>query len=138
MSAPGWEKERHCKRATLTIPGTPATKKNSMVARCVNGKPLLLQSRSYRAYEKAALQVLKGYAGPRFSGPVQVTARYWLKTTRRPDLNNLMASTGDILEKAGIIRNDRDIWSWDGSRIEGCSPNPRTEVTIVALTPEIF
>jgi hypothetical protein len=49
-----------------------------------------------------------------------------------------MASTGDILEKAGIIRNDRDIWSWDGSRIEGYSPTPRTEVTIVALTPELF
>ncbi len=119
--------------ASLVIPGQPVTKKNSQVARCVNGRPLVLQSRAYRAYEKAALKVLLAYQDVKFLGPVAVTAGYWLKDNRRPDLNNLMAATADILEKAGIIRDDRNIVSWDGSRILGVSPNPRTEINIRAL-----
>jgi Holliday junction resolvase RusA-like endonuclease len=111
--------------ARLVIPGQPATKKNSQVARCVNGKPVVIQSKFYRAYEKVALNALLGFRGPRFSGPVEVTVHYWLKDNRRPDLNNLMAATADILEKAGLIHNDRDIISWDGSRIVGVSPHPR-------------
>jgi Holliday junction resolvase RusA-like endonuclease len=116
--------------AHLVIPGQPATKKNSQVARCVKGKPVVLQSKVYRAYEKAALKVLLTYQGECFQGPVEVSVLYWLKDNRRPDLNNLMAATADILEKAGVIRNDRDIISWDGSRIAGTSPHPRAEITI--------
>jgi Holliday junction resolvase RusA-like endonuclease len=49
----------------------------------------------------------------------------------KPDLNNLGAATADILEKAGIIENDRLIVSWDGSRIMGIDrENPRAEITI--------
>jgi Holliday junction resolvase RusA-like endonuclease len=80
-----------------------------------------------------ALKSLMEYQGERFSGPVEVTVYYWLKDNRRPDLNNLMAATADILEKAGVIRNDRDIVSWDGSRIMGTSPNPRAEVNIRSI-----
>jgi len=119
--------------AVLVITGQPATKKNSQLLRCVRGKPVVVQSKLYRQYEKSALLQLKDYKGPRFSGPVSVTAKYWLKDNRRPDLNNLMAATADILEKSGIITNDRNIVSWDGSRIMGVSPNPRAEITIKAL-----
>jgi len=124
--------------ARLVIPGQPVTKKNSQVARCVGGKPLVLQSKSYRAYEKAALKSLMEYQGERFSGPVEVTVHYWLKDNRRPDLNNLMAATADILEKAGVIRNDRDIVSWDGSRIMGVSHNPRVEIIITSMDNKLY
>jgi Holliday junction resolvase RusA-like endonuclease len=116
--------------ACLVIPGQPATKKNSQVARCVNGKPVVLQSKAYRAYEKMALKALLACPRTEFSGPVVVTVHYWLKDKRRPDLNNLMAATADILEKARLITDDREIVSWDGSRIMGTSPNPRAEITI--------
>jgi len=122
----------------LIIPGQPVTKKNSQVARCVGGKPLVLQSKSYRAYEKIALKSLMEYQGERFSGPVEVMAHYWLKDNRRPDLNNLMAATADILEKAGVIRNDRDIVSWDGSRIMGVSHNPRVEIVITSMDSKLY
>ena len=124
--------------ANLTIPGQPATKKNSQVARCVNGKPLVIQSKAYRAYEKAALKALLAYQGERFLGPVAVTVAYWLKDNRRPDLTNLLQATADILEKAGVIRDDRNIVSWDGSRIMGVSPNPRTEITIRAAGRKLW
>lgn len=117
----------------LIIPGQPATKKNSQVARCVNGKPVVLQSKAYRAYEKMALKALLACPRAEFWGPVTVTVNYWLKDNRRPDLNNLMAATADILEKAGVIPNDREIVSWDGSRIMGVSPDPRVEITIRAV-----
>jgi Holliday junction resolvase RusA-like endonuclease len=124
--------------AFIKIPGRPVPKKNNMVARCVNGKPLLTQSKAYRDYEKAALLSLADYQGPRFSGPVQVRASYWLADNRRPDLNNLMAATADILEKAGILKNDRDIVSWDGSRIMGVSPEPRTEIVITSVDRQLW
>jgi Holliday junction resolvase RusA-like endonuclease len=119
--------------ARLIIPGQPATKKNSQMARCVNGKPVVLQSKAYRTYEKMAFKALLACPRAEFAGPVVVTVHYWLKDKRRPDLNNLMAATADILEKAGVISDDREIVSWDGSRIMGTSPNPRAEITIKAL-----
>jgi len=48
-----------------------------------------------------------------------------------PDLMGLYQATADILQKAGIIKNDRDIVSFDGSRIAGIdSGNPRVEIEI--------
>ena len=43
----------------------------------------------------------------------------------------LMQGTADLLEKAGILLNDRLIESWDGSRIMGLDKdNPRVEIEI--------
>jgi Holliday junction resolvase RusA-like endonuclease len=65
------------------------------------------------------------------SGPVHVKALYYLATARTPDLCNLMASTHDILERCGIIMNDEQIKSVDGSRIMGKdAANPRVEIEI--------
>jgi len=126
------------KLTRLVIPGQPATKKNSQVARCVNGKPVVLQSKAYRNYEKMALKALLACPCESFTGPVVVTVHYWLKDKRRPDLTNLLQATADILEKAGVISDDREIVSWDGSRIMGVSPDPRAEITIrpVSQRPE--
>jgi len=72
-----------------------------------------------------------GYRGARFTGRVAVKALYWMPDKRRPDLINLEEATADILEAAGIIDNDRNIVSWDGSRIVGVDKeNPRAEITI--------
>ena len=50
---------------------------------------------------------------------------------RIPDLLNLLQATADILEKARVIDNDKDIVSFDGSMIMWIDKaNPRTEITI--------
>jgi len=50
---------------------------------------------------------------------------------RKPDLLGLLQATADILEKAQIIDNDRNVVSFDGSRIMGVDKqNPRVEIEI--------
>jgi len=56
---------------------------------------------------------------------------YYMPTKARPDLLNLEQATADILQKAGVIENDKNIYSFDGSRIAGVDKaNPRTEILI--------
>lgn len=106
-------------KAEITLRGRPITKKNSQ--QLIGGvKPRLIQSKQYRAYEEACLWQLSTYRGPRFAGPITVRVEYWMPDKRsRPDLVSLLQATSDILEKAKIIDNDRNIISYDGSRIMG-------------------
>lgn len=91
----------------------------------------MIYSKDYEAYEKACLWALKK-CRVRFTGPVRITARYWMPDRRSwPDLVGLLQATCDILEKAGIIENDRNVVSLDGSEIAGVDrENPRVEVEI--------
>ena len=56
---------------------------------------------------------------------------YYMPTKFEPDLLNLAEATCDILELAGVIENDKNIYSFDGSRImEKDKANPRAEIEI--------
>lgn len=121
-------------KAAIVLPGQPKTKKNSqkIIVNQRTGRPQVVQSAHYRQYEKNCLEYLRfTYRGPRFEGPIRVTARYYLENGHRPDLINLLQATCDILEKAHVIANDRDIMSLDGSKIAGVDrKNPRVEIEI--------
>jgi hypothetical protein len=82
-----------------------------------------------------ALKALLACPRAEFSGPVAVTVHYWLKNNQRPDLNNLMAATADILEKAGVIRNDRGRLPHYGNKPEsqGGNQNPLNRPGIVVI-----
>ncbi len=120
----------------IILPGRPITKKNSqqIIRNQKTRRPTVIQSKQYRAYEEACLWHLKKYK-QRYSGPVQVTARYWMPNRRSwPDLMGLLQATCDILERAGIIENDRNVVSLDGSEIVGVDrENPRAEVEVISL-----
>lgn len=117
----------------IVLPGRPITKKNSqqIIYNRRTKKRQVVQSEYYQAYEEACLWHLKKHK-ERYTGPVQVTARYWMPNRRSwPDLMGLLQATCDILEKAGIIENDRDVVRLDGSEICGIDKeNPRTEIRI--------
>lgn len=49
------------------------------------------------------------------------------------DLSGMLESVGDMLEMAGVITNDRQVESWDGSRIRARSDEPRLELQVVNL-----
>lgn len=111
----------------IVILGRPITKKNSQ-QRTRRG---LIQSKAYIQYEADSLWQLKKYKD-KYTGKVSVMARYWMPNYRSwPDLIGLLQATSDILEKAGIIENDKWIEDYDGSRIMGIDKeNPRAEIII--------
>ncbi len=121
----------------IVIPHRPVPKKNNPVM--VAGRNLILPSKAFRAYEKFCIGTkthpgwLVQWGNIQFTEPVSICARYWLPDKRWiPDLVGLLQATGDILEKSGILKNDRLIQSWDGSRIMGLDKiNPRAEIAIM-------
>jgi Holliday junction resolvase RusA-like endonuclease len=98
----------------------------------IPGRNLILPSETYRNYERTCLRSLKAYRGPRFSGPIKLTARYWLPDRRWwPDLVGLIQATQDILQKAKVIDDDKNVARLDGSEIAGLDKeNPRAEILI--------
>ena len=118
--------------AEITLPGRPITKKNSqrIVTNRKTGRPMVIQSEQYVRYETECLWRLKQYRGPKFKCDVEVRALFHMPSKQRPDLCNLMQSIADILEKAGIIENDRNIASWDGTRLMVDRDEPRVDIEI--------
>lgn len=141
---------------TFEIPGHPATKKNSPTL--LKGRAVILPSKAYREYERhfrQELMLLKNKFGrlPHFTGPVQLTAWYYLKDRAHyPDLNGLIQATQDILSdeytringkrvltREWILADDRLVKLLDGCKIRGIDKaNPRTIITIspLELIPE--
>jgi Holliday junction resolvase RusA-like endonuclease len=123
----------------IEIPGTPRTKKNSQIM--VKGRNLILPSKAFSEYQKFCIGTktkpgwLMQWGNICYTVPVQVTCFYWFPDNRsKPDLVGLLQATSDILEKAGILENDRLIASYDGSRIMGIDKeHPRAEITITEM-----
>lgn len=122
----------------LTLYGNPATKKNSqsIIINRKTRRPMLIQSKRYREYEKACIKQITGLYRKKINYPVTVICRYFRKTRHRVDLTNLLEATDDILVKAGVLGDDNSqiIKSHDGSRVFFDKDNPRVEIEIVEYT----
>lgn len=127
----------------LVILGRPVPKKNSAIL--IKGQARILPSATFTKYENAALpQIAKAMPG-QFREPVSVKCRYWFATKQWwPDLVGLLQGTSDILQKAGVLKDDRLIANYNDSRIVGLDEfNPRAEIEIFGLgldydTPDTF
>ena len=121
----------------FTIPVRPATKKNSGQI-VMRGKfPLLLPSKNYIAFEKAALPYLwniKQEYGI-INYPVNIEAIFYVETKRKIDLTNLLNAIDDSMVMSGLITDDnRDIVAGhDGSRVFYDKYNPRIEIKITKI-----
>lgn len=134
MSRKEHRKDTMTKAINLILKGRPITKKNSQrIARTKNNRTFIIQSKQFLEYEKSCLWQLKGqYRGDMITGQVSLKALYWMPTKAFPDLANLLEATCDILEKAKVIENDKNIISFDGSRIVGKDKdNPRVEIELI-------
>ena len=117
----------------LCIEGTPVTKKNSMKIIMVRGKMRLSQSDRYKAYAKLArYQLLPHRPVKPIDYPVNVRCVYYMPTTRKVDLVNLLEATLDILVDARILADDnaKIVVGHDGSRVEYRATEPRVEIEI--------
>lgn len=120
----------------IVLPGSIRSKKNSKIPTIIGGKKkprraIILPSKAYQTWEKAALSEVKAqypHLEPIISD-VHVRAIAYIRGGL-PDLSGMTESVGDCLEKAGVIQNDKQIKSWDGSRVLRDKDNPRTEVEI--------
>lgn len=115
------------------ICGTPITKKNSSRIILVRGKPRIIPSKQFVAYEKAALyQLMSVRPRTAVDHPVNVKCVYYMPTNRRVDLTNLLAATMDILVDVRILADDnaKIAVGHDGSRVEYRATEPRVEIEI--------
>ena len=116
----------------ITIPGNPATKKNSPEIYVNNGRRFVMPSERFREYQEMALWFV-----PRLqlNVPVNIKCLYYRETKARVDLDNLLVATDDILQAGGAIVNDdwRVVAGHDGSRVFFDKNNPRVEITITTM-----
>ena len=136
---------------TFTIFGPPRTKKTHSQIVHIGKFHKLLPSKPYLEWFHLALQqaprirrelAAQGAHLP-LAGAVEVTAVFYRQTCVG-DLCGFLQALGDLLQAsrlkpkrngAGIIKDDAQIDSWDGSRRAKDAANPRIEVTIRALGP---
>ena len=113
----------------FVIPIEPKTKKNSQQIIVVNGRPMIIPSKQYKEFEKAALWYIEKIG---IDYPVNVKALFYMKTKRRVDLTNLLEALDDVLVKGGMLVDDNCniVRSHDGSRVYYDKENPRIEVFI--------
>lgn len=114
----------------LTLYGDPRTKKNSArILKSRSGGRFVAPSKAYMDYETDCLRQIKRPRSP-IHARVNVRCVYYMKTTRRVDLANLIEATTDILVKARVLEDDnnRIVAAHDGSRVDYDKQNPRAEI----------
>lgn len=120
----------------FTLKGVPRTKKNSqsVITNQRTGRPMIIQSKAYREYEKECLEQIKtlGIDRMKIDFPVNVMCLFFMPTKRKVDLQNLVSAAMDILVKGGVLEDDNCtiVYGNDGSRVLFDKDNPRTEVVI--------
>ena len=118
---------------TYIIHGNPITKKNSQRLVYAGGRPRIIPSAQFKAYETAALYQLNVQALDRIIDyPVNIGCVYYMQTLRKVDLCNLLEATMDILVDAKIIADDnaKIVAGHDGSTVRYDKDNPRVEIVI--------
>ncbi len=117
----------------ITIPLNPITKKNSqrIIKNRATGKPLIIQSETYKQYEKDCGVFLGNWKDP-INYPINLKCLFYRKDRRGVDLSNCLEAIQDVLVKYGVIKDDKHniVVSVDGSRVLYDRENPRTEIYI--------
>jgi len=120
---------------TFTIPGAPRTKKNHSRIVWAGNRPRLIPSAAHEEWYNAALWEIKralrlhDFVALPIACDVNVQATFY-RDRNIGDANGYYQALADLLEKACVLKNDRQIVSWDGSRLKKDAENPRIEVSI--------
>lgn len=89
----------------MVITGRPISKKRNYL-RAKNGRMYL--SKAYMTWETDALWQLKKYKEVH-QGKLMANYIFQMKGRLSTDLDNMVAGVNDVLQKAGIIQDDKDI-----------------------------
>jgi hypothetical protein len=147
---------------SITLPGAVRTKKNHSIL-ITKPFPRLIPGKPYRDWFDGVMEfgrmirdqlVADGVKLP-LAGPIEVRALVY-RDRRTGDLLGYLESIGDTLQAEayskpepgkkrkkirdglGIIVNDGQIMSWDGSRLLHDKDNPRVELTITTMDDTVL
>lgn len=107
---------------TFIIPGRPVVLKNSKQIVYAGNRRIIKSNPRVEAYQHKALAVLcdQWISKVPITAPVNlaiISEGAWKRSSENlPDASNLYQMPEDLLEAAGIIQDDRQVESHDGSR----------------------
>jgi Holliday junction resolvase RusA-like endonuclease len=120
----------------FTIPGAPRTKKNHGRLDLRGRKPRALPSKAFEEWNCAA-QMWIAKARTRRIDPIETHIDWpvncralFYRDAHRGDAVGYYQALADALEEGYIVKDDKFIVSWDGSRLLKDAKNPRIEVTL--------
>lgn len=114
----------------ITIKGRVISKKNNWLAVRTRYGARIVASSRWNKFEKEAIsQIKKQYKGQTIKKNLFVDYTFLLKATGAVDLDNLIVGVNDLLQKAGVIENDRQIRSGSFRAFEH-QPEYVTEISI--------
>jgi Holliday junction resolvase RusA-like endonuclease len=120
----------------FTIPGAPRTKKNHGWRTAAGNQ---MPSHAYMCWNQVAqwhLAEIRGKAAGRGNLPIteQLNCRaLFYRDAFTGDAVGYYQGLADALQEASIVKDDKLIVSWDGSRLLKDAANPRIEVTLEAI-----
>lgn len=119
---------------TITISGQTPALKNQKGITCRGNKPRMYTKKAVKDWNKAALEELQlSYRG-QADGRVKIDYMFYVVDARRRDIDNMMCSINDLLQDAGLLKND----DWKSLKVGSADAqidgeNPRAEITIEFL-----
>lgn len=131
----------------LVVDGPPRTKKTSNILATAGRRRIVLPSKAWTKWTRGArvmFNVMFNYAGAdaplwtpiALMQPVRskVNCRaLFYREADRGDAVGYYQGLADLLEKRTVIVNDRQIVSWDGSRLLKDAARPRVELWLEAV-----
>jgi len=124
----------------FTVDGAPRTKKNSSRSVRPQGRsyPRILPSSAFEQWRALALRQLCDLHWRRFvSLPFRCDVNCAAVFYRDRDIGDAVGyyqGLADLLQEARILVDDRQIVSWDGSRLAKDASRPRVDVTLSEIT----
>lgn len=117
-----------------TIKGRVISKKNSKQVIRNGRRTFVISSKAWIKFEKEAVEQLKKQYGKKkpYDGLVFIDYCFLLKGKTSTDCDNMIASINDLLEKAGIITNDKNVVSGTFRKI-GDQPDYSTDISITKI-----
>lgn len=98
-------------------------------------KQWVRQGKAHDEFAEAAKWQLRPRPKKPIECPVNVKCLFYMKTRRRVDALNLLATIDDLLVDVGILADDNSkiVVAHDGSRVLYDPNNPRVEITITKM-----